>query len=261
MILASFLHAVLNKLRGPHRSIRFRFWEVPKENMKILIYRLRGRSWIDYYSDRMANHDSEALPTDAEYLDVGKEFLSYLTEHGLLPEHRLLDYGCGILRGGLFFIPYLNPGNYVGVDISAGRLAQGRELMRHHGIPDDRYETYLVRDCSLKELKNEKFDYVWAHAVLMHMPEADIRHLLFSLKHHMAENSSFFFTYFPSEKLGKSKVVKDQIRDFYYPTDHLRSIFDSMGYEFTIMPSGYREKWGIRVCARLKVDTASLGHA
>ena len=39
-----------------------------------------------------------------------------MVEHGLKPEHKLLDVGCGPLRGGIKFINYLEPGNYYGVD-------------------------------------------------------------------------------------------------------------------------------------------------
>ncbi len=245
---------VLTALRGRHNSIRFRFWETPKETLKLLFYRLSGRSFIDYYADRIATKESEALPSEPIYLDVGKEFLTYLQEHGLRPEDHLLDYGCGILRGGLQFVPYLEPGHYVGVDISASRLEQGQGLMDEAGIPRENYATYLVQDCSLKELGNRKFDIVWAHAVLMHMPEADIRALLASLKGHLNPGASFYFTFFPSESLGLDRITKDQVRDFYYPTDYLKEIFESKGYEFEILPKGYKENWGVRTRARLLSD-------
>ncbi len=64
--------------------------------------------------------------------------------------------------------------------------------MDEAGIARDRYATFLVHDCSLKELGDRKFDYVWAHAVLMHMPEPDIRSLLTSLKKHLNLGAVFF---------------------------------------------------------------------
>lgn len=242
---------LVDKLRGRHNSIRYRFWEIPKETLKHYTYRLRGRSWIDYYAHSINTKDSEALAPTPDYLDVGKGFLTFLQDHGLQPDHALLDYGCGILRGGLQFVPYLKPHRYVGVEISETRLQQGRDLMRAAGIPDDRYETHLVRDCSLRELGDRRFDYIWAHAVLMHMPESDIRAFLSSLKTHLNPGAAFYFTYFPSEQLGTNRVVVDQVRDFYYPTEYLRGIFESLGYDYVILPRGYKENWGIRTRARL----------
>src|SRR5437588_5674780 len=39
-----------------------------------------------------------------------------LTTLGLRQYHRLLDIGCGSLRIGRLFIPYLNRGRYVGIE-------------------------------------------------------------------------------------------------------------------------------------------------
>ena len=249
--------ALLDKLRGRHKSLRHRFWRMPKEYVKLGLSRLSGQSWIDYYAKYIDTDVAEVLPAVPDYLDVGKEFLTYLQEHGLRREHQLLDYGCGILRGGLQFVPYLQPGHYVGVDISATRLEQGRRLMDEAGIARERYSTHLVHDCSLSELGERKFDYVWAHAVLTHMPEMDIRQLLAALKKHLNPGALFFFTFFPSEKLGVDRAAIDQVRDFYYPTDDLKNLFESLGYDFVIMPRNYRENWGVRTRARLTSDMRS----
>ena len=52
---------------------------------------------------------------------LGKLQFDYLVANGLKPGHRLLDIGCGTLRGGRHFIRYLAPGGYTGIDISNGR--------------------------------------------------------------------------------------------------------------------------------------------
>ena len=252
MNLRSLWGSVLRKLRGKHNSIRYRFIVLPKEYVKLLLWRGSGHTWIEYYAKQIDTKAAEALSATADYLDVGKEFLTLLKDEGLLPEHRLLDYGCGILRGGLQFVPYLNEGNYVGVDISKVRLAQGRALMREAGIDDDRYTLHYVRDCLLEELGDRQFDFVWAHAVLMHMPEEDIVEFLTSLKRHLAPGAVFYFTYFPSEKLGKVTVSRIQVRDFYYPTDYLKRLFEKAGYDFVLLPKGYQENWGLRVRTALK---------
>jgi SAM-dependent methyltransferase len=46
----------------------------------------------------------------------GKYRFEFLVASGLRPEHRLLDLGCGSLRIGVFAIPYLDAGNYFGVE-------------------------------------------------------------------------------------------------------------------------------------------------
>lgn len=245
MKFPSALEPFAERLRGPHKSIRYRFWRLPREKLRLTINNLRGRSWIDFYSDRMdemTDQGASKLPAKV-YLDRGQEFLDFLVRYGMKPEHRLLDLGCGVLRGALYFVPYLNKGNYVGTEISASRLAKGVRVMDAAGIGRDRYETHLVTDCQLKELGEQKFDIVWANSVLTHMPECDIRTLIASLKSHMAPAASFYFTYSPSERINKTVPHIEKIKDFYYPTSYLKAIFSEYGYDFEVMPDGQNQRF------------------
>jgi len=47
---------------------------------------------------------------------LGRFMFDFLVESGLRPEHRLLDFGCGALRLGIWAIDHLDAGNYCGVD-------------------------------------------------------------------------------------------------------------------------------------------------
>jgi SAM-dependent methyltransferase len=47
---------------------------------------------------------------------MGRYLFDFVVDSGLRPEHRLLDFGCGALRLGIWVIPYLEAGNYFGVD-------------------------------------------------------------------------------------------------------------------------------------------------
>ena len=46
--------------------------------------------------------------------EMGQLQFDFMCARGLLPEHRLLDLGCGALRGGVHFARYLQPGKYYG---------------------------------------------------------------------------------------------------------------------------------------------------
>ena len=57
------------------------------------------------------------------------QFDFLVRRQGLLRSDTLLDLGCGVLRGGMPLINYLEPGRYWGLDVSPARLAEGwREL-------------------------------------------------------------------------------------------------------------------------------------
>jgi SAM-dependent methyltransferase len=47
---------------------------------------------------------------------MGRYLFDFVVDSGVRREHRLLDFGCGALRLGIWVIPYLEAGNYFGVD-------------------------------------------------------------------------------------------------------------------------------------------------
>ncbi|MBO4301664.1 MAG: class I SAM-dependent methyltransferase [Desulfovibrio sp.] len=47
---------------------------------------------------------------------IGASQFALSVSCGLREQHLLLDFGCGSLRGGRFFIPYLRAGHYYGVE-------------------------------------------------------------------------------------------------------------------------------------------------
>src|ERR1700678_2630550 len=48
--------------------------------------------------------------------------IEFLRQQGLKPSQTLLEIGCGPLTGGIPIIRYLQPNNYVGVDIRSSVL-------------------------------------------------------------------------------------------------------------------------------------------
>lgn len=58
----------------------------------------------------------------------GQHQLEYLKSRGLEPHHRLLDIGCGCFRAGHFFVDYLEPGHYYGVDANLSLMQAGYDF-------------------------------------------------------------------------------------------------------------------------------------
>src|SRR5208282_4584116 len=64
--------------------------------------------------------------------EIGALQFEFLKEQGLAPGHRLVDIGCGCLRGGVHFVPYLQKGGYCGIDLNASLIEAGRkELLKN----------------------------------------------------------------------------------------------------------------------------------
>jgi hypothetical protein len=57
--------------------------------------------------------------------EIGSLQMDFLKANGLMPEHKLLDIGCGSLRLGVRAAEFLEPGNYWGTDLSSALLDAG----------------------------------------------------------------------------------------------------------------------------------------
>jgi SAM-dependent methyltransferase len=63
-----------------------------------------------------AQHYTAYVGPPVDYDAMAATQFRLLTTLGLREHHRLLDFGCGSLRAGRLFIPYLLPGNYHGIE-------------------------------------------------------------------------------------------------------------------------------------------------
>ncbi len=55
---------------------------------------------------------------------IGASQFALAVSCGLREQHLLLDFGCGSLRGGRFFIPYLQAGHYYGIEPNEWLITQ-----------------------------------------------------------------------------------------------------------------------------------------
>lgn len=130
--------------------------------------------------------------------EIGKLQFDYLKNDGLAPSDRLLDVGCGCLRGGIHFVEYLEVGNYFGIDISEDLLNAGYELEiarlnLQHKLPRENLRTTGDFDATPFGME---FDAVLALSVFTHLPINHIRLCLARLEPSVRPGGNFFATVF-----------------------------------------------------------------
>jgi hypothetical protein len=119
-----------------------------------------------------------------EYVGPGEEYdLMSATQFGLLcalglrENHRLLDIGCGSLRGGRLFIPYLAPGGYTGLEPNRWLVEEAIDEQLGRDLVALKRPTFLYNDqFALSAL--EPFDFVLAQSIASHSGPAMTRALL-----------------------------------------------------------------------------------
>lgn len=117
--------------------------------------------------------------------------IDFLKKHGLEPQHRLIDIGCGTLRGGIPLIRLLETGHYTGIEVRADVLELGRDELKDAGLAYK--QPHLIHATGLSTLELEhKADYVWAFAVLIHMDDDALNGCLSFVSEHLAEGGAFY---------------------------------------------------------------------
>lgn len=100
-------------------------------------------------------------------LAAGLQF-SLLFAIGLREEHRLLDIGCGALRGGRLFIPYLAAGNYYGIEPYRELVEGALDTEVGHDICTLKRPHFEYRDDFDFGAFGTTFDFMVAQSILSH---------------------------------------------------------------------------------------------
>jgi SAM-dependent methyltransferase len=138
--------------------------------------------------------------------DLGRHQFDFLVARGLKPRHRLLDVGCGALRGGIHFMRYLEPGNYYGMDSNASLLKAAREIeMVEAGVVERQPHLLLDAEFAFHRF-GAKFSFALAQSVFTHLPDNQIEMCLINISAALEPGGKFYATYFPAPRLHTPEV-------------------------------------------------------
>lgn len=156
--------------------------------------RAHVRTRSHYYN--VMRPDDHRLAVGGKWDEVGELQLRFLRAHGLLPEHRVLDLGCGALRAGIHLVRYLESGHYYGLDlnshlINAGYERELRPLGLAAKLPLDHLK--VSADFGASQF-GVAFDFVIAHSVWTHLPLDEIGRCLRQVAPTLAPTGRFYAT-------------------------------------------------------------------
>jgi cyclopropane fatty-acyl-phospholipid synthase-like methyltransferase len=115
----------------------------------------------------------------------------FLCSRGLRVEHRLLDIGCGTLRGGIPLIEYLEIGHYTGIEARGGVLDEGRKELAEAGLEHKLPLLIEASDPAHVQLE-QPVDIAWAFSVLFHMTDNFVDSYLALVARSLADAGAFY---------------------------------------------------------------------
>jgi hypothetical protein len=130
--------------------------------------------------------------------EIGRLQFEYMLANGLERRSRLIDIGCGSLRGGVHFVSYLDEGRYFGLDSHLPLLEAGYEVeLKALDLQGKLPRRNLVCDDEFNfDLFDSKFDFAIAQSLFTHLPVNHIRLCLDRLAGKMPTGGRFFATFF-----------------------------------------------------------------
>ena len=196
---------------------------------------LKKKSTVDLSGLRAGDdHYRAYVGPPARYDLISAMVFNLLTCIGLRDTHRVLDIGCGSLRVGRLLIPYLNPGNYVGVEPNKHILQEGiehevgRDLVRIKR-PVFSYGTSLQGFGQPLGL-----DYAFAQSVFSHASKRIVEGWIADVSRHMKDTGAFVanFTSGSADYEGEDWVYPDCVR---FRPETLGEIAERYGFKFEVL--------------------------
>jgi hypothetical protein len=124
-----------------------------------------------------------------------------LVKLGLRGHHHLLDMGCGALRAGRLFIPYLDACCYFGIEPEEWLLCSGIRhglggTPKHSHLLELKEPTFITgrRDFPAQEF-GVTFHYAMAQSIFTHASPAQVRQCLHNVAGVLAPGGTFAATY------------------------------------------------------------------
>jgi len=123
-----------------------------------------------------------------------------LTTLGLRQHHSLIDIGCGSLRIGRLLIPYLNEGNYFGLEPNEWLVDEGIKRELGEALVRIKRPTFFFSDSPETVIRAKlSFDFALAQSIFSHCGLDLIKGWLSAVSRSLAENGALLATFLPGE--------------------------------------------------------------
>src|SRR6476660_5378603 len=114
------------------------------------------------------DHSTAFVGPPEEYDFMGATQFRLLTTLGLREHNSLLDFGCGSLRAGRLFIPYLLPGRYFGLDPNKWLIDEAIDKELGRDIINLKRPTFRHEDDFRISQFKTSFDFIIAQSIFSH---------------------------------------------------------------------------------------------
>ena len=174
--------------------------------------------------------------------EIGRVQFNFMVRQGLEPKDILVDVACGGLRGGRFFIAYLHPEHYLGIDHHAWLIDSGLRHEIHKRLRKEKRPQFVVSDRFEFHKFGRRPNYGIAQSLFSHLTNDDILLCLTNLRAAMQTGGRFYATFIPKGFLPadySNPTHSDDLQAFQYDAEEILDIGRKAGWQ-----ASYIGDWG-----------------
>ncbi|MDB5387460.1 MAG: Methyltransferase type 12 [Planctomycetaceae bacterium] len=171
--------------------------------------------------------------------EIGRLQFEFLVQHGLRPQHVLLDVACGSLRAGVHLIPYLDRGHYWGLEKESDLIEAGLKRELDPQIRRAKEPQFLINGNFDVSPIRRPVDYLLIHSLFTHLPPELIQHCLRQLQSVSQPSTVCYVTFFETTVRRTNPEAPHDHQSFFYTRDELRDCCLEVGWV-----SEYLGDWG-----------------
>ncbi len=163
--------------------------------------------------------------------EIGKLQFDFLVTNGLKPSDIFMDIACGSLRAGVHLIPYLQAGNYLGIDKEQTLIDFGlTNELDNKWLPHKKPEFVISNNFEFNKFSKVP-NFAIAQSLFTHLPPSLINSCFKKLSLHFNTDGIFFATYFLSEEKYKNPKKAHDHGIFKYTIEEIKHFGISNGWE------------------------------
>jgi hypothetical protein len=170
--------------------------------------------------------------------EIGSLQFRFMVDQGLLPRHVLVDIACGSLRGGVHFIPYLDAGNYLGIEKERNLIRLGLKKELSGTLVAAKCPELVVSDTFEFHRFSRQANYAIAQSLFTHLPPAMIKDCLTKLRA-FAPECRLFATFSESDSTTTNPETPCDTVGFHYTKSEMEELAVATGWAFR-----YIGDWG-----------------
>lgn len=137
---------------------------------------------------------------------AGRNTFVTALKNGLLPDHKLLDFGAGCLRLGYWFMRFLEPGNYYAMEPEKKMVDAGLNHLFDKSLLEYKKPTVRISDkCDMSAFGTD-FDFVIARSILTHTTPGMLGKIFSEFSICAAPGAKFLASYWAASGPNKCRL-------------------------------------------------------